>query len=90
MSYQERFVKDYPEKQKLFKISVKRVTRNLINFFLLQQNFGEKNAAVDDEYVEIATLICLKTYPTMSLRQVASDSLLSKKYIHRIITKHLF
>ncbi|KAI4471956.1 transposable element tc3 transposase-like protein [Holotrichia oblita] len=86
----DTFAARYPQKQKPPTNTVKRVIQNFKNFGSVNAKTQKHKPIVNNADMEIDILGYFTTYPTMSLRQAALESGLSRCSIHRILRKQKF
>lgn len=86
----DTFAIRYPQKQKPSRWAVKQIIENFKNFGSVKVIVQRNKPVVNNENIEIAILGYFAAYPTMSVRQAALESGLSKSTIHRILLKHNF
>lgn len=86
----DTFAIRYPQKQKPSVNTVRRIIEHFKTFGSVKTRVRRRKPVVDDENIEIAVLGYFAAYPTISTRQVALESGLSKTSILRILWKHNF
>ncbi|KAJ8939687.1 hypothetical protein NQ318_011734 [Aromia moschata] len=84
------FATRYPQKMKPAPNTFKHIIENFKNFGSVKPGVHRNRPVVDNENIEIAILGYFSAYPTISTRQVALESGISRTTVLRILRKHRF